>query len=263
MRRHVSGSRTAVAVAVVLAGAVVALASQARSSGVGHYQTRPAKVTGQEVTLTTTPLTAAERRSINRTLDAFVPAALRRDHAARAYALATSSFRGGTTRAAWVRGDLPVMPYPAAGTRFHGWRVDFTSTDSVGIDLEVQPTDPAKVGLVAFTVVLQRQHGQWLIDAFAPVANFQPTGTPANIQAEPDYSPAARGSGNPVEHLNQNWIFLPLLVVSAPLLLLLGAGPLLLWRGRRRGRPIEHLDDYYTAMRRVRDDQESDAAIEI
>ena len=247
----------------LLAGGVIALASHARSSGVGHYRTRPAAAAAHQVTVTDTPLTAAERRSINRTLDVFVPAALRRDHAARAYALATSSFRGGTTRAAWVRGDVPVMPYPAAGTRFHGWRIDFTTTDSIGIELEVQPTDPAKVGLVAFSVVLQRQQGRWLIDAFAPVANFQPTGAPANIQAEPDYSPAARGSGNPVNHLNQNWIFLPLLVVSAPLLLLLGAGPLLLWRGRRRGRPIEHLDDYYTAMRRVRDDQESDAAIEI
>ena len=135
----------------LLAGGVIALASHARSSGVGHYRTRPAAVTAHQVTVTDTPLTAAERRSINGTLDVFIPAALRRNH-------------------------------------------------------------------------------------------------------------AARGSGNPVKHLNQNWNFLPLVVISAPLLLLLAAGPLLLWRGRRRRRPSEPLDDYYTAMRRVRDDPETDAA---
>jgi hypothetical protein len=243
------------AAAVVIAGLAIAgvamLASRASSNGTGRYQpsgpSLPIVQPPADV-----PLTAAARRGINRTLDAFIPAAVARHHPGRAYRLTTGSFRGDTTRAGWAKGSLPVLPYPAVGRRFHGWRVDFSNAGSVGIDLELHPADQAKVGLVAFSIVLQRQGGRWLIDAFAPVASFQPSGTGANIQAAPDFSPAARGSGNDDRPIDQKWILLPLAVLTAPIVALLGFGLFGVWRWRRdRPAPAEALDDYYSSMNRV------------
>jgi hypothetical protein len=245
--------RLVVVVAVVAApiGALVALIS---SNG-GASTEAPA---GPPVVTIDTPddvpLSAATRRGINRTLDVFVPDAVRRDDPARAFALTTDSFRGDTTRASWSKGSLPVMPYPAVGRHFHGWRLDFSNGNSVGLELELQPSDPSKVGLVAFSIVLQRQHGRWLIDAFAPVATFQPSGSGADIRAAPDYSPAARGSANGEQTLSKNWILLPVAVLGAPFVALIVFAPIALVRSRRRRpAPGEQLDEYYRSIGRMRD----------
>ncbi|MDX6546471.1 MAG: hypothetical protein QOG33_21 [Gaiellales bacterium] len=232
---------------------VVVLASTASNNGTGRHQPHgpviPASTGVRDV-----PLTAAARRGINRTLDAFIPAAVLRDDPERGYSLTTASFHGGATRAGWASGAVPVMPYPAAGHHWHGWRMTFSNPGLVGLDLELRPTDPSKVGLVAFSVVMKRVHGRWLIDAFAPVAGFQPTGSGANIQAEPDFSPAAKGSGAGDRHLGSNWILLPLGVIAAPLLALIVLALVALVRSRRR-RPAatEPLDEYYSAMGRSGD----------
>jgi hypothetical protein len=156
--------------------------------------------------------------------------------------------------ASWSTGSLPVMPYPVVGHHFHGWRLDFSTGSSVGLELELQPSEPSKVGLVAFSVVLQRQHGRWLVDAFAPVATFQPTGSRADIRAAPDYSPAARGSANGDQRLGQNWILLPVAVIGAPFAALLAFAPIAIWRARRRRpAPVEQLDEYYSSIGRMRD----------
>ena len=228
--------------------AIAVLASTVRNNGTGRQQPHGPVVPAAPIA-TEVPLTAAARRGINRTLDAFIPAAVRRDDPARGYALTTASFHGDGTRAGWASGTVPVMPYPVAGRRWHGWRLTFSNPGLVGLDLELQPTDPSKVGLVAFSVVMRRVHGRWLIDAFAPVAGFQPTGSGANIQAEPDFSPAAKGSGIIDRHLGPLWILLPLGVIAAPLVALLVMAPVAVVRSRRR-RPTasEPLDEYYAAM---------------
>lgn len=233
--------------------AVIVLASNASNNGTGRHQPH-GPVIPASTGVRDAPLTAAARRGIDRTLDAFIPAAVRRDDPARGYALTTASFHGDGTRSGWASGAIPVMPYPAAGHRWHGWRLTFSNPGLVGLDLELQPTDRSTVGLVAFSVVMKRVRGRWLIDAFAPVAGFQPTGGKANIQAEPDFSPAAKGSGITDRHLANLWILLPLGVIAAPLLALLVLAPVALVRSRRR-RPAatEPLDEYYSSMGRSGD----------
>ena len=242
-----------VVVLALLAAPIALVAAIISSAG---SSTSPAA--GPPVVTIDTPddvhLSAATRRGINNTLDVFVPDAVRRDDPARAYELTTDSFRGNTTRAGWSTGTLPVMPYPAVGHRFHGWRVDFSTGDSVGLELELQPSDPSKVGVIAFSIVLQHQHGRWLVDAFAPVATFQPTGSRADIRAAPDYSPAAHGSAIGDQRLGQAWILVPLAVLGAPLVALIVFAPIALVRSRRR-RPaaLEPLDDYYSSIARMRE----------
>ena len=57
-------------------------------------------------------LSAADRRSILAVASVFVLTAVRRDHAERAWPLASAALRTGTTLADWKAGTLPFPPYP-------------------------------------------------------------------------------------------------------------------------------------------------------
>ena len=239
--------RLAVAAAVV-AVAVLVIKSLPSGDGLGHSQPRgPAQPIAQpphEV-----PLTAAARRGINRTLDAFVPLAVRRQDPRQAFALTTTSFHGTARPGDWADGSMPVLAYPAAGHSWHAWKLDFAYPRQVELELELHPRDHTKVGLVAFAVGLKKHGHRWLIDTFTPVASFQATGDPANIQAEPDFSPKAKGSPAFSSRLSGTWILLPAALFGGPLVAALVIAVVMLVRSRRR-RPAaaEPLDDYYQRM---------------
>jgi hypothetical protein len=117
------------------------------------------------------PLRGADRRALNRLLDAFIPAAVERKDPAAAYRLASPSLRASATRAEWRRGDIPVYPYPASERR--DWTLNFSLRDEVSVDLFVQPKKGADVGPIAFTVEFKRSsHRRWLVDSFFPTAMF-------------------------------------------------------------------------------------------
>ena len=118
------------------------------------------------------PLTPARRRTINGLLDVFVPAAVERRDPLRALPLVTPAFRAGTSRADWKRGDLPVVPYDAEGSRFHGWTLGYSLADEMSVDVLLRPGATETRGALAFTAVFKRLHGNWLIDAFIPAASF-------------------------------------------------------------------------------------------
>lgn len=147
------------------------------------------KVVGQEHEV---PLRRADRREINRILDAFVPAAVERKNPLAAYRLATPQMRASATRAEWKRGDIPVYPYPASERR--DWTLNFSLPGYVSLDLFVQPKKGADVGPIAFTVEMRRGKGRhWLVDSFFPTAMFpKPTKESGGGQplAQPDLSPA-------------------------------------------------------------------------
>ena len=79
-------------------------------------------------------LAPADRAAINRTLDAFVATAVRRHDVAASFDLVTPQERGGMTRAAWAKGDIPVYPYPARGASWHGWTLDYALPKEVAFE---------------------------------------------------------------------------------------------------------------------------------
>lgn len=144
------------------------------------------KIVGREREV---PLRNADRRAIDRTLDAFVPAAVERKDPAAAYRLATPSLRRSATREEWARGDMPVYPYPASERR--DWTLNFSFPGHVSLDLFVQPKRGADVGPIAFTVELRRFAGRrWLVDSFFPTAIFPKPEDGGQPLAQPDLSPA-------------------------------------------------------------------------
>src|SRR5262249_35104375 len=140
------------------------------------------------------PFTAGGRRAIHSLLDTLVHAVVERRHPLRARSLVTPAFGAGVTRADWLRGRLPVVPYDAQGSRFHGWTLDYSLADEIGVDLLLRPGAQETRGAIAFTAVFKRRHGRWLVDEFIPVASFAPdNASTKKIVAQPDFTPRAKG----------------------------------------------------------------------
>jgi hypothetical protein len=117
-------------------------------------------------------LTRADRAQINRTLDTFVATAVRRHDVAKSYDLVTPQERGGMSRRAWAKGDIPVYPYPARGTSWHDWYLDYALKNEIAFELVLQPERGHKADPISFSASMKRIHGRWLVDSFYPAAIF-------------------------------------------------------------------------------------------
>jgi hypothetical protein len=170
-------------------------------------------------------LSRADRQSINATLDVFVNHAVKRQHPEAAYGVITPTLRGGMSRKQWATGSIPAYPYPAAGTRFHGWTIQYQTRDELAIELLLSPTKRYRktLGQILFHVYLHPTNGRWLIDSFMPGATFAPIGKPGVVQAARDFTanPSAqtynrtdpRGSARPIR-IGVAYIFVPFAVLG-------------------------------------------------
>jgi len=133
-------------------------------------------------------LPAADRAAIDRTLDAFVPAAIGREHSERAWALTTASMHRGGTRADWRQGLLPVQPFPVIGTSFHGWTLDHVGRDRADVVLLVhlRKGNDLNLGAASFDLAMRKRHGRWLVDSAVVAATFAYHG---KILAANDFGP--------------------------------------------------------------------------
>jgi len=181
-------------------------------------------------------ISSADRQEINRTVDAFVNSAVKRQDEEASWNVVTPSFRYGVSRAAWAKGNLPVYPYPARGTTFHSWTVDSASPTVVDFELMV-PSRLSKTDSIQFQGEVKKIHGRWLINSFNPAATFAAGGT---VVGPHDFTASAGGGGGKgVARLGSTWIALPAALIGAGLLLVL-AWFFLVWvRSRRAYRRIE------------------------
>jgi hypothetical protein len=164
-------------------------------------------------------LSHADRQAINRTLDAFVDSAVKRKNVDGSWNLVTPELRAGVSRAAWDAGNLPVYPYPAGGTTFHSWTVDFASKNEVEFELMI-PSRLSKSDSIQFTGTMKKVGDSWLVDSFNPAATFAGGGTvvgPHDFTASP-----GGGGGKGVARLGSTWIALPATLMGGALLILLG-----------------------------------------
>jgi hypothetical protein len=135
-------------------------------------------------------LPLADRAAIDATLDVFVPAAIGRRNAVRAWPLATRTMRLGSDKGEWKNGFLPVTPFPVIGTSFHGWTLDSASKDRADIVLLVHLKKGAPLGGVSFNIAMRKVGGRWLVDSAVPAATFAAEGSDSKILAQPDFAPA-------------------------------------------------------------------------
>jgi hypothetical protein len=116
----------------------------------------------------------ADRAAINRLLDEFVPDVVAQKDLKRGWNLVAGYSRTVTYKQ-WIAGNTSVQSYPAKGTHFPGWIVNYASPGDVGFDLLLQPTTRT-VGAWSFRAEAQKLHGAWKITTWYPVATFAPPG---------------------------------------------------------------------------------------
>ena len=162
-------------------------------------------------------LTPAERAQINATLDSFVNHAMKRQNVGAAYDTVTPTFRGSVSREEFAKGDIGVFPYPAAGTKHHGWTVQNLTKNELQIQLFLFPRKGSGVGTAAVLLSLRKIHGRWLVDNLVPGAFFAPEDKPSRVVGTYDFGPGGGDSSSRagVSRVNSKWAFIPFAVFGA------------------------------------------------
>lgn len=161
------GSAAAAAVLVV-AALIVFVPNTGHTLSTPIDRTKKPQVFHVPKTVRATP---REKAAALATLAAFVPSAIIRQHLERSWPLATAHMKTGTTHDEWLRGDLPVVPYPAAAFRSFGQVLKYEYADVLGYDVLVLPKDNAAgkhAGQQVYSCELHDVHGRWLVDFCYP-----------------------------------------------------------------------------------------------
>jgi hypothetical protein len=114
-------------------------------------------------------MTPRVRREVDETVEEFVRSAVLRRDLERSWRLASPEFRAATTRADWIRGDLPVFPYPADPARTT-WDVDYADASELALNVTLLPRHGVRTDPEVFGVSLEpagrgkRRH--WLVGAW-------------------------------------------------------------------------------------------------
>lgn len=144
----------------------------------------------------------AARRQIGLVIDRFVKDVVLRRNLADGWTLAGPDLRGGTTRAAWLRGSgVTVEAFPAVGHDFrHAWDGKLVSPTRAELTVTLRSRGK-NAQIVEAQTVLVKRHGRWLVDIFYPagVIRLGPghngsCGTPSCAISGPnDFAPQAGG----------------------------------------------------------------------
>jgi hypothetical protein len=119
---------------------------------------------------TPAPFTAAKRRAVKPVLREFIKSAVAREDVSRSWELAGPSLKEGLTREQWNRGQLPVVPFPAADRGLGTWSlVQYSYTDTVGLEVFLFPKPNSGYSAVTADVELVRTNGgEWKVDYWLP-----------------------------------------------------------------------------------------------
>lgn len=204
----------------------------------------------------TVPFTRAKQHEVSKVLREFVLTAVDRQDVGRSWDISAPSLREGFTKRQWSRGNLPVVPYPAANKGLGKWSfVQYSYKDTVGLEVFLFPKPGSGWSAMTADVELVKGHdGQWRVDYWMPkrfhgppsVAKAKPTAkaqaTAAKAKAKatshraagkrraaPAPAPTAVGTPKP----SRVWWIIPIaalsLIVLAPLAIILNS-----WYRNRR-----------------------------
>jgi hypothetical protein len=165
------------------------------------------------------------RREVDRTVDEFVRTAVLRRDLERSWRLASPDMRASSSRARWLRGELPVFPYPADPRRTV-WELDFADAYEVALNVTLVPRKGTRETPQVFGVSLQpvgRGEGRhFLVGAWYPRGGLSvpaATNSPQPAPPAPEELEAARRASE--SQIDRIWWLVP-----AGMLALIVVGPL-------------------------------------
>jgi hypothetical protein len=112
------------------------------------------------------PFTAPNRRAVRKVLAGFVRSAVARCEVGASWDLAGPSLREGVSRAEWRKGDIPIVPYPAARHGQGSWNlVDYSYRNRVGLEVMLFPKPRSGYSMAsAQTELVRGRDGRWRVD---------------------------------------------------------------------------------------------------
>jgi hypothetical protein len=119
------------------------------------------------------PFTPPERRAVRRVLKEFISTAVVRHDPGKAWPIVGPTLKEGLTRKDWDRGDIPVVPYPAANKGWGDWSfVEYSQKAqqrTVGLEVYLFPKPNSGWSAMSADVeVVKGKRGQWLVDYWMP-----------------------------------------------------------------------------------------------
>lgn len=158
-RRRLRYAGIAAGVALALALATVVIGN---SAGPKESPVRAGKVQ----TYASAPparATPAEQRAAEAVLRTFAASAFVRRDLSASWPLASPQMRAGTTKAEWLAGDLPVVPYPAR--EFRATSLKLTGSYVRQLDYDVLVLPRTKTGEQRiYSCELSELDHRWLVD---------------------------------------------------------------------------------------------------
>lgn len=154
-----------------------------------------------------------DRAAIDKLLDAFIPAVVEQKDLRAGWNMV-----GGVARATshrdWLQGNTSVQRYPAKGTQFHGFVVNYSYPGDIGFDILLQPTKES-IGAWSFRAEAQKIGGRWRITTWYPVATFAPPGRTQTVLGPNDLGAANSSSSAGGSSRLGSWVLLlPVLFVG-------------------------------------------------
>jgi hypothetical protein len=201
------------------------------------------------------PFTRTEQRAVRRVLRDFEISAVMGRDVSRSWDLAAPSLKEGFTRKEWNRGNLPVVPYPAANRGLGSWSfVQYSYTDTVGLEVFLFPKPGSGWSAMTADVELVKgRDGRWRVDYWMPKKFHGPPAVAAGAKpkAKPAKRPApAKAAGRRQAPATRNaapaaaeppkpgraWWIVPIALLSLIVLAPLAIGVGMWYRNRRAAR---------------------------
>jgi hypothetical protein len=116
------------------------------------------------------PFTKQDQQAVHKVLREFVLTAVDRQDVGRSWEISAPSLRAGFTRKQWGRGDLPVVPYPAANRGLGDWSfVQYHYQGLVGLEVFLFPKPASGWSAMTADVEVVKGHdGKWRVDYWMP-----------------------------------------------------------------------------------------------
>jgi hypothetical protein len=154
---------------VLVAAVVLLIPSHGPPSGTPARNEGPAQLAAPEAA----HLTGADRRAIDRTLDAFIPAGMERRDMSAAWALAGPELRASSTLVDWRAGTSPIPYYRPRETTFHNWQTVDVGPRYVTFNLLLHARR-RRLGDYVFSGQMVKRHDRWLVNRLYTIAIMKP-----------------------------------------------------------------------------------------
>jgi hypothetical protein len=108
----------------------------------------------------------------------FLQTAVARKDLAKAWTVAGPALKQGQSYKNWLKGVIPVVPYPGESMDKAPIQVDWSYPNSIGLSVALLPKQGSREKPQVFNMELKKAGKRWVVDSWVPYA---PPAVPADL----------------------------------------------------------------------------------